>query len=74
MRGPRSANGGGAPLRDRDEPMTDLAIFLFIAAIAAVIGVGFGIVILAPRIGRMLDRAETAPSESDDEEPGDRPA
>ena len=54
--------------------MADLAIFLFIAAIAAVIGVGFGIVVLAPRIGRMLDRAEDAPTEADDEEPGDRAA
>lgn len=42
---------------------------LLIGAIAAAVGVGLGIVILAPRIGRMLDRAET-----DDEEPGDRPA
>ena len=49
--------------------MSEIAIFLVIAAIAAVIGVWFGIVILAPRIGRMLDR--TTP---DDEEPGDRPA
>lgn len=49
--------------------MTELILVIGIAAIAAVIGVGFGIVILAPRIGRMLDRSET-----DDEEPGDRPA
>jgi hypothetical protein len=49
--------------------MNEIAIVLVVAAIAAVAGVGFGIVILAPRIGRMLDRAET-----DDEEPGDRPA
>jgi hypothetical protein len=33
-----------------------------------VVGVGFGIFLLAPRIARMLDRAE-----ADDEEPGDRP-
>ena len=36
--------------------MSEIAIFLVIAAIAAVIGVWFGIVILAPRIGRMLDK------------------
>jgi hypothetical protein len=52
--------------------MSDIAVFLVIAAIAAVGGLGFGIVILAPRIGRLLDRAERA--KSDDEEPGDRPA
>lgn len=46
-----------------------VVLVLLIGAIAAVAGVGFGIVIIAPRIGRMLDRAE-----ADDEEPGDRPA
>jgi hypothetical protein len=46
-----------------------VVLVLLIGAIAAVAGVGFGIVILAPRIGRMLDRADI-----DDEEPGDRPA
>jgi hypothetical protein len=49
--------------------MLDLAILLVIGALAAVIGVGLGIVILAPRIGRLLDRADTK-----DEESGDRPA
>jgi hypothetical protein len=49
----------------------DLVPFLLIAIVAAVVGVGFGIVVLAPRIGRLLDRAE---SDKDDEEPGDRPA
>ena len=47
----------------------DVVLVLLIGAIAAVAGVGFGIVIIGPRIGRMLDRAE-----ADDEEPGDRPA
>jgi hypothetical protein len=47
----------------------DILLVLVIAAIAAVIGVGFGIVFIAPRISRALDRAETH-----DEEPGDRPA
>lgn len=49
--------------------MSELVIVVVIAVVAAVVGVGFGIVFLAPRIGRMLDRPET-----DDEEPGDRPA
>jgi hypothetical protein len=47
----------------------DVWIVLVIAAVAAVIGVGAGIVLIAPRISRALDRAETH-----DEEPGDRPA
>jgi hypothetical protein len=46
----------------------DLAIFAIVVAIVAVVGVGFGIVILAPRIGRVLDRTNA------DEESGDRPA
>jgi hypothetical protein len=50
----------------------DVAIFLLVAAIVAVVGVGFGIVVLAPRIGRLLDRPE--PDDVPDEEPGDRPA
>jgi hypothetical protein len=49
----------------------DLLVFLLIALVAAVIGGGFGMVVLAPRIGRLLDRQEL---DSDDEEPGDRPA
>jgi hypothetical protein len=44
-----------------------LALVLLVAAIAAVLGIGFGIVLLAPRIARMLDRAD-----QEDEEPGDR--
>ena len=51
------------------DPVSGIGLVVVIAAVAAVIGLGFGIVILAPRIGRMLDRAET-----DDEESGDRPA
>lgn len=42
---------------------------LVIAAISIVVGVGFGIVV-APRIGRLLDRMDR----DDDEEPRDRPA
>ena len=44
-----------------------LTLVLIVAALAAVVGVGFGIV-LAPRITRLLDRAD-AP-EHEDEEPG----
>ena len=45
-----------------------IILVLIVAAVATVVGVAFGIFLLAPRIGRMLDRAE-----ADDEEPGDRP-
>ena len=43
-----------------------IAFVLILAAVAVAIGVAFGIVI-APRIGRLADRAD-----ADDEEPGDR--
>ena len=49
-------------------PVNEVILVLAIAVIAAVVGVGLGIVLIAPRISRSLDRAET-----DDEEPGDRP-
>ena len=45
-----------------------IILVLIVAAAATVVSVAFGIFLLAPRIGRMLDRAE-----ADDEEPGDRP-
>jgi hypothetical protein len=51
--------------------VTDLLIVAAIAVLAAVIGLGFGIVVIAPRITRAIDRAET---DATDEEPGDRPA
>ena len=51
------------------ELVIGIGAVLIIAAIVAVIGVVFGIVGIAPRLSRALDRAET-----DDEEPGDRPA
>ena len=57
----------GACLPDGDPTLTDLVIVLAIAAIAAVVGVGLGIVLIAPRISRALDRADQ------DEDPGDRP-
>jgi hypothetical protein len=47
--------------------MPDLVIFLAIAGIATVAGVWLGRVLIAPRIGRALDRADQ------DEDPGDRP-
>ncbi|HET7030742.1 MAG TPA: hypothetical protein VFI34_09540 [Candidatus Limnocylindrales bacterium] len=36
----------------------DLGILIAIAVVAAVVGVGFGIVVLAPRISRLADRME----------------
>ena len=48
--------------------MGDLLLFLLVAGVAGVLSVGFGIVFLAPRIARMLDRPDA------DEESGDRPA
>jgi hypothetical protein len=51
----------------RDMPIGELVFVIVAAGIAAVVGVSFGIFLIAPRISRMLDRAE-----ADDEEPGDR--
>lgn len=48
--------------------MMDVFIVVAIAAVATVGSVWFGIVILAPRMARLLDRPE-----STQEEPGDRP-
>ena len=47
--------------------MTDVFVLLVIAAVTTVGGVWFGIVVLAPRMARMLERPE-----STEEEPGDR--
>jgi hypothetical protein len=44
-----------------------LALVLLVAAVAAVVGAGFGIFVLAPRIARMLDRTD-----QEDEDSGDR--
>jgi hypothetical protein len=49
--------------------MPDLVIVLVIAALAAVGGAWLGIVLIAPRVSRALDRAA-----EDDEESGDRSA
>jgi hypothetical protein len=54
-------------LRAMPAAIEGFALVFVIAAIAAVVGVRFGIVLLAPRITRMLDRAD-----KEDEEPGDR--
>ena len=43
---------------------------LIIAAGAAVIGLAFGIVVLAPRLGRLLDRTNDV--DAPNEEPRDR--
>ena len=48
--------------------LVDIGLALLIAGIATVGGVWFGIVVLAPRITRLLDRPEPT-----DKEPGDRP-
>ena len=47
----------------------DLVMLALIVLVAVVVSVGLGIVVIAPRIGRVLDR-----SEPQDKEPGDRPA
>jgi hypothetical protein len=57
----------GASLSRGDPTLIELLIFLTIAAIAAVVGIRLGIVLIAPRISRALDRADH------DEDPGDRP-
>jgi hypothetical protein len=49
--------------------VADAVVFLLIVVVGSVLAFGFGIVVLAPRIGRVLDR-----NESDSEESGDRPA
>ncbi len=45
--------------------MSDLVVVIAIGAIAAVVGVWLGIVLIAPRLSRALDRAA-----EDDEESG----
>jgi hypothetical protein len=47
----------------------DLAIFLVIIAVVTVASVWFGIVVIAPRLGRALDRQDDS-----SEDIGDRPA
>ena len=46
--------------------MSDLLVVLGIAVLAAVVGLGLGIVVIAPRLARVADRRD------DSEEPRDR--
>jgi hypothetical protein len=57
----------GASLSRGVPTLIELVIVLAIAAIAAVVGIRLGIVLIAPRISRALDRADQH------EDPGDRP-
>ena len=47
-------------------PLADVAVLLIIALIAAAIGLGFGIVVLAPRIGRRIDPPAPKDEEASD--------
>jgi hypothetical protein len=60
----------GASFPNGAPTLTDVVLVFAIAAIAAVVGVWLGIVLIAPRIGRALDRAD---ANDNDEDPGDRP-
>jgi hypothetical protein len=46
--------------------MSDLVIFIAIAAVAGTAGIAFGILVLAPRISRALDRSDEEPGAGDD--------
>ena len=54
-------------LRAVPESLPAIVIVLLIGGVAVAAGLGLGIVVVAPRIGRLLDRMDR-----DDEEPGDR--
>ncbi len=54
--------------------MTDLLILIVVAAAAAAGGVWLGIVLIAPRINRAIDRAETSPDEATKEDANGEPA
>jgi len=45
--------------------MADLLVVVVIALLAGAIGLGFGIVVLAPRIGRVIDRGNDAEEDRD---------
>ena len=45
--------------------MADLFLVVVIAIIAGAIGLGLGIVVLAPRIGRAIDRPSDAEEDRD---------
>ena len=51
--------------------MTGIAVVLVVAAVAIAMGIAFGIVI-APRLGRLFDRADADAETPEDEEPRDR--
>jgi hypothetical protein len=44
----------------------DLALVVIIAALAGAAGIALGIVVLAPRLTRLLDRSDEEPGERDD--------
>ena len=46
--------------------MADVIVVLLIAAVAATVGIAFGIFFLAPRISRLLDRQDEEPGARDD--------
>lgn len=45
--------------------VADLAVLLIVALIAGGIGLGIGIVVMAPRIGRAIDRTDKDEEASD---------
>jgi hypothetical protein len=46
--------------------MNDVLVVVAIAAVAGIVGIGFGIFFLAPRITRRLDRNNEEPGAGDD--------
>jgi len=46
--------------------MSDLVIFIAIAAVAGIAGLALGIFFLAPRISRLIDRSDEEPGAGDD--------
>jgi hypothetical protein len=59
-------------LRTRRPSLPELLIVLFIAGISAVGGVWLGIVVLAPRLTRIIDRTAADEPSEQPEEHGDR--
>lgn len=45
--------------------LLDLAVLLIVALVAGAIGLGLGIVVMAPRIGRAIDRSRKDEEASD---------
>lgn len=46
--------------------MSDLVVFLLVAAMAASVGVAFGIVVVAPRLTRHAERSDEEPGVGSD--------